>query len=101
MWTMNTHTPLRNSRSVPAFLLLVGDLIQFINSKLYRSDHAPLFLYVQNELVVSRESSMAELYQEYREDDFFLYLAYYEENTHRDIPVVRTAVGLASAGGQP
>ena len=60
----------------------VGDLIQYINSKMYRPEHAPLFIYVDNEIIVSRESTMAELYQEYREDDYFLYLAYYEENKY-------------------
>lgn len=63
----------------------VCDLIQYINSKLpCRSEHAPLFVYVDNEIVAPREATMAELYQEYREDDYFLYLAYYEENHYQD-----------------
>jgi len=47
-----------------------------------RPDCAPLFIYADNEIVASLNSTMAELYQEYREDDYFLYLAYFEENIH-------------------
>ena len=47
-----------------------------------RPEHAPLFIYVKNEVVASRNSTMAELYQEHREDDYFLYLAYFEENVY-------------------
>ena len=61
---------------------LVTDLTQYINNKMGRPDQAPLYIYVDNEIVVSPENTMAELYQEHREDDFFLYLAYYEENIH-------------------
>ena len=65
--------------------MTVRDLIQYINSKLPgRSDHAPLFIYIENEIVAPAETTMAELYQEYREDDYFLYLAYYEENPYLD-----------------
>lgn len=60
----------------------VGDLCQYINNKMQRPEHAPLFIYANNEIVTSRNSTMAELYQEYREDDYFLYLAYYEENVY-------------------
>lgn len=64
----------------------MSGLIQFINSEVGRPDQAPLYIYVSNELIVSLDSTMAELYQEYREDDFFLYLAYYEKNIHKHIP---------------
>ena len=71
---------------------IVGDLIQFINDKVGRSDlQAPLYLYVKNEIIVSQNSTMAELYQEFREDDFLLYLAFYEENIHRDVPIRRSS----------
>ena len=83
------HTFLSNCTLHRVSSALVGDLIQFINNKVGRADQAPLFLYVKNEIIVALESTMAELYQEYREDDFFLYLAYYEENIHRDLPIVR------------
>ena len=63
-------------------LCAVGELIQFINSKMSRSEQAPLFIYADNEIVVSPTNIMSELYQEFREDDFFLYLAYYEENIY-------------------
>ena len=66
-------------------------MIQFINNKVGRGDSAPLYIYVKNEIIVSFESTMAELYQEYREDDFFLYLGYYEENIHRHLPVEKSA----------
>ena len=63
----------------------VCDLIQYINSKLPgRSEHAPLFIYIESEIIAPREATMAQLYQEYREDDYFLYLAYYEENHYQD-----------------
>ena len=58
------------------------DVIQYINDKLQRPKHAPLYLYVDNEIVAAESSSLASLYQEYREDDYFLYLAYYEEMVH-------------------
>ena len=58
------------------------DVIQYINDKLQRPKHAPLYLYVDNEIVVAESSSLASLYQEYREDDYFLYLAYFEEMVH-------------------
>ena len=47
-----------------------------------RPESEPLYIYVKNELVASKESTMAELYQEYREDDYFLYVAYYEKNLY-------------------
>lgn len=64
---------------------LVGDLCHYINVKLNRSEEAPMFIYAQNELIVSKGSIIAGVYQEYREDDFFLYLAYYEENAYSDL----------------
>ena len=47
-----------------------------------RPDHAPLFIYADAEIIVSKESTMAALYQEHRENDYFLYLAYFEENIY-------------------
>ena len=44
-----------------------------------------MYIYANSELVVSKGSVIAEVYQEYREDDFFLYLGYYEENVYADI----------------
>lgn len=60
----------------------VGNLIQFINSKIRRSEEDVLFIYVQNEIITAKDSTMAKIYQEYREDDYFLYLAYYERNLY-------------------
>ena len=58
------------------------DLSQYINSKLPgRSEHASLFIYIESEIIAPREATMAQLY---REDDYFLYLAYYEENHYQD-----------------
>ena len=70
--------------SIPVywFIFVVSDVIQYINDKLQRPKHAPLYLYVDNEIVAAESSSLASLYQEYREDDYFLYLAYYEEIVH-------------------
>ncbi len=62
--------------------LSVADLCQYINTKMFRPDHAPLYIYVDNELIVSKDSTLAELYQEYRTDDYFLYLSYSEENAY-------------------
>ena len=45
-----------------------------------------MFIYAHNELVVSKGNVIAEVYQEYRDDDFFLYLGYYEENMYADKP---------------
>ena len=53
----------------------VNDIIEWINQKLGRSSYAPLFLYVDNEVVVSRDSKLSRIYQEYRENDYFLYIA--------------------------
>lgn len=57
----------------------VGDLTKYINEKLKRPPHAPLFIYLDQEVVAAEDSELAALFQEYREDDYFLYLAYYEE----------------------
>ena len=43
-----------------------------------------MFIYAHNELVTSKFSVIAEIYQEFREDDYFLYLGYYEENLYAD-----------------
>lgn len=56
----------------------VNDIIEWINQKLGRPSYAPLFLYVDDEVVVSRDSKLSRIYQEYRENDYFLYIAYYE-----------------------
>lgn len=61
---------------------IVGDLCTYLNTKLKRSDAAPLYIYVDKDVVASRLTTMEELYQEYRDDDYFLYLAYYEINIH-------------------
>lgn len=86
---VNIITPEAETILIPSLppppTFLVRDLVQFINSKMLRPEDAPLFIYVDNEIVVSPENSMAKLYQEHREDDFFLYLAYYEENIHRHL----------------
>ena len=63
----------------------VGDLCQYINSKLSRSEDKPIFIYAQGDTIVSKSSVISEIYQEYREDDYFLYLGYYEENVHADL----------------
>lgn len=69
-----------------SFCYTVRGVVKMINTETSRPEQAPLFIYVQNEVIVSLESSMAQLYQEYREDDYFLYLAYYEKNIHRHLP---------------
>lgn len=82
---MHTHICTYIFPLIYSLTLAVCDLIQYINSKLPgRSDRAPLFIYIENEIIASREATMAQLYQEYREDDYFLYLAYYEENHYQD-----------------
>ena len=63
----------------------VADLCHYINSKLNRSEDKPLYIYAHNELVISKSSVIAEIYQEYREDDYFLYLGYWEDNTYADL----------------
>eukprot|EP00731_Ephydatia_muelleri_P015394 Em0008g1114a len=60
----------------------VGDLCTYLNGKLKRSDNAPLYIYVAKDTLLSRLTSIDEVYQEYRDDDYFLYLAYYEVNIH-------------------
>ena len=55
--------------------------MQYINDKLQHPKHAPLYVYVDNEIVAAEISTLASLYQEYHADDYFLYLAYYEELT--------------------
>ena len=68
--------------TMPAcYITAVCDLSQYINSNLpSRSEHAPLFFYIESEITAPQEAMMAQLYQEYREDDYFLFLAYYKEN---------------------
>ena len=53
-----------------------------MNDKLKRPPHAPLYLYVDNDVVAATDSTLARLYQEYRDSDYFLYVAYYEELIH-------------------
>ena len=67
------------------YIAAVCDLSQYINSKLLsRSEHAPVFIYIaESEIIAPQEATMAQLYQ-YREDDYFLYLAYYKENHYQD-----------------
>ena len=61
-------------------------MIQYINSKLpSHSEHAHLFIYIESEIIAHQGVTMAQLYQEYREDDYFLYLAYYEENHYQQL----------------
>lgn len=57
----------------------VRDLCLYINDKLKRPSHAPLFIYLDQEIVAANDSELASLFQEYRENDYFLYLTYYEE----------------------
>lgn len=60
--------------------LIVSDVVKYINEKLRRPPHAPLYLYVDNEVIASENSSLARLYQEFRDNDYFLYVAYHEES---------------------
>lgn len=60
----------------------VGDLCTYLNRKLKRSDNAPLYIYVAKDVIVSRLTSIDEVYQECRDDDYFLYVAYSEINIH-------------------
>lgn len=57
---------------------LVSDVIQYMNNKLRRPPHAPLYLYVDNDVLAGTDSTLARLYQEYRDTDYFLYISYYE-----------------------
>lgn len=49
-----------------------------MNNKLRRPPHAPLYLYVDNDVLAGTDSTLARLYQEYRDTDYFLYISYYE-----------------------
>ncbi len=62
--------------------ITVGNLIQFINTKVGRSEDDTLYIYIQNEIIAAKDCTMAKMYQEYREDDYFLYLAFYERNIY-------------------
>jgi hypothetical protein len=57
----------------------VSDIVQYINEKLKRPIHAPLYIYVDSDVIAASDSTLARLYQEYRDDDYFLYLSYFEE----------------------
>lgn len=65
------------------FNYTVKDIIEWINEKLRRPYNAPLYLYVDNEVVVDTGSTLSSVYQEYRDDDYYLYIAYYETLIHR------------------
>ena len=56
--------------------------MQFINTKVGRGESEVLHIYIQNELIAAKECTMAKIYQEYREDDYFLYLAFFEKNLY-------------------
>ncbi len=57
--------------------------MEWINVKLRRPLTAPLYLYVDNEVVVAPNSTLSRVYQEYRDSDYYLYIAYYELLIHR------------------
>jgi len=66
------------------FLPTVAEVIEFIKGKLGYSQlpqQVPLYFYI-NGIIPSMTSTMGELYQEYREQDYLLYIAYCEENIH-------------------
>ena len=67
---------------VHSSIYAVSDVMKYINDKLRRPSHAPLYLYVDNDVVAAPDSTLARLYQEYRDNDYFLYIAYYEELIH-------------------
>lgn len=59
----------------------VAEVKEFIKGKLDIPQQLPLYFYI-NGLIPSKDSTMGALYQEYREPDYLLYIAYYEENIH-------------------
>ena len=61
----------------------VSDVMEWINQKLKRPHNASLYLYVDNEIVIAPDSPLSRVYQEYRDSDYFLYIAYYELLIHR------------------
>lgn len=63
------------------FLPTVAEVIEFIKGKLDYPAKVPLYFYI-NGIIPSLTSTMGELYQEYREPDYLLYIGYYEENIH-------------------
>lgn len=63
------------------FIFLVAEVIEFIKGKLDYPVDLPLYFYI-NGIIPSNKSTMGELYQEYREPDYLLYIGYCEENIH-------------------
>ena len=61
--------------------LTVAEVIEFIKGKLDYPPNVPLYFYI-NGIIPSMNSTMGELYQEYRESDYLLYIGYYEENIY-------------------
>ena len=61
----------------------VAEVKEFIKGKLDIPQQLPLYFYI-NGLIPSKDSTMGALYQEYREPDYLLYIAYYEENIHQN-----------------
>ncbi len=62
----------------------VKDIMDWINEKLRRPTNAPLYLYVDNDIVVAPNSTLSRVYQEYRDSDYYLYIAYYEVLVHKN-----------------
>lgn len=70
----------------PAVFSTVAEVIEFIKGKLDFPPDLPLYFYI-NGVIPSMRSTMGELYQEYREPDYLLYIGYYEENIHSSVNV--------------
>lgn len=59
----------------------VGNLIYSIRKNLVVSADRSIFIFVDNNVLPRSNDSIVDIYNEYRDDDMFLYIVYCHENT--------------------
>ena len=60
----------------------VGEVLSVIRSKLNLTREQGLVLMASGKYILKQNTSIAEVYEQYRDEDGFLYLLYAEENIY-------------------
>jgi GABA(A) receptor-associated protein len=58
-----------------------GNFIYTVKNHLLLSENTSIFMFINNSIIPRSNQSIRELYNEYRDDDMFLYIKYCNENT--------------------
>lgn len=59
----------------------VGNLIYSIRKNLVVSQETSIFIFIENNILPRSTERISDIYNEYRDDDMFLYIVYCHENT--------------------